>query len=159
MADFTQYLREPGLTVSVLAEDDMQEVVRLINHAFAYQDEAKGRERITLDELAQKMRKTNFYVIKQQDTIVACVSLELREDCLYLGLLSVADQMQGGKLAPKIMQAIDEYAKQLDYKRIDLSYGSASPWLKKYYERYGFAETGETRDIGWSELIDMSKSL
>lgn len=159
MMSLAEFFKEPGLTVSVLTQDEMGEAVRLINHAFSYQDEAKGRERITLDELAKKMDETQFYVIKQHYKLVACVSLELRSDCLYLGLLAVADQLQGGRLAPKIMQATDEYAKQLNYERMDLSYGSTSPWLKEYYERYGFTETGDIRDIGWSKLIEMSKPL
>lgn len=158
-AQFTDFLKTPDLSIALLSKAQMDEAVRLINHAFSYQDEAKGRERITLDELAKKIDETQFYVIKQHDKLVACISLELRSDCLYLGLLAVADRLQGGKLAPKIMQATNEYAKQLNYKRIDLSYGSASPWLREYYERYGYTETGDIRDIGWSKLIEMSKPL
>jgi len=45
------------------------------------------------------------------------------------------------------------------YKSLDLDYMSLAPWLRKYYEGYGFRETGESVRWGTIDLIHMSKDL
>jgi hypothetical protein len=36
---------------------------------------------------------------------------------------------------------------------------SLAPWLKKYYEKYGYAETGTVEAWGTIDLIRMKKAL
>lgn len=159
MSDYTEFFNYPDLEISILEEKDMAKSIELINHAFAHQNEAKGRERINKEELTKKMSDTDFYVINQGNQLVACVSIELKKESLYLGLLSVADNFRNGKLAPIILSSIEEYARSLGYRKMSLSFSSASEWLKSYYEKNGFRESGERRSIGWCDLVDMTKQL
>lgn len=159
MTSLIDFYGQTDFEMSFFIEEDADEVIRLINKAFSYQDEAKGRERINKEELDKKVSETEFYLVKKGKQLVACVSLEVKDEFLHIGLLSVTDGFGGGKLAPYILASIEEYAKGLNLNKINLSYGTASPWLKKYYERYGFTENGRQVDLGWSELIEMVKEL
>lgn len=140
--------------------DDIKDSVELINHAFNYQDEAKGDVRITTDKLLEKMRTSEFYVIKDRSqNIVGCVYIDKTETALHFGLLAVADKLRGKGLAGRIIYSIENYALSLHKTELELDYMNLSPWLKKYYEKYGFKETGEIEDIGWCQLIRMTKAL
>lgn len=144
--------------VNTARSADKPELMNLINHAFSYQDEAKGDKRITLEALTKKIDETEFYVWKNNE-VVACCYVDVLEHEVHFGLLTVADELRGGDFAPSIIKAIEEYAGSMHKEDIKLDYMSLSPWLKSYYEKYGFQETGNVRDLGWCELIEMSKSL
>ena len=57
------------------------------------------------------------------------------------------------------MEAIEEYSHALNIKRIELDYMSIAPWLKRYYEKYGYIETGEVTPWGDIRLIRMAKEV
>ena len=144
-----------------LAQDgDISDAVELINHAFEYQDKAKGDKRITAEKLADRMRTSDAYVFKDKESnIVGAVYCETDTFKIHFGLLAVADSYRGSGLAKAIMDAIEKYALDHKIKELELDYMSIAPWLKKYYEKYGFVETGEREDIGYSLLIRMRKQL
>lgn len=156
--DLTALYSFPNTTIRLANEGDIDALVSIINDAFSYQDKAKGEPRIDVPHLQKKMGKTSFYVIEDQDKIVGCFYIQPLEDSLYFGLLVVVPSYRKTGLAPAIMKAIESFARAEKYDNLTLDYGSLSPWLKKYYEGYGFKETGITEDIGWSQLIHMRKS-
>ena len=158
MTNLAEHFPHPNYKVALAQEDDKPELMNLINHAFSYQDEAKGDKRITLENLSKKIDETEFYVWKNNQ-VVACCYIEVLEREVHFGLLTVADELRGGDFAPSIIKAIEEYARSKHKEDIKLDYMSLSPWLKSYYEKYGFQETGNVRDLGWCKLIEMSKSL
>lgn len=148
------------IIVSRVSDDDVVPTRELINHAFSYQDKIKGEKRITIDRLREKIAETEFYVWKDEaGDVVACVYVELLQDRLHFGLFSVADLYRGKGLAQEIMRCLEDYALTNGKHTMELDYMSISPWLKGYYERYGYKETGEVEDIGWSKLIRMEKAL
>ena len=57
------------------------------------------------------------------------------------------------------MAAIEADARTRGCATIQLDYMSLAPWLKAYYERYGFQETGETVQWGAIALVQMAKPL
>jgi len=42
---------------------------------------------------------------------------------------------------------------------VELDYMSVAPWLKPYYEKFGYVETGEVMPWGAIDLIRMTKTL
>jgi RimJ/RimL family protein N-acetyltransferase len=91
--------------------------------------------------------------------IVGCVYVNSRPHAVHFGLLAVADKLRGQGLAPAFIAAVEAYAKQLGADRVELDYMSVAPWLRAYYEKQGYAETGQVQQWGTIDLIRMSKSL
>jgi GNAT superfamily N-acetyltransferase len=147
------------LTMARIADDEIEETVELINPAYRYQESAKGTPRTNPEHLRRRVSETDFYVVKDAGQIVGCVYLEPREQALHFGLLTLADRYRKTGLAPAIMQALEAYARARHYDTLELDYMSLAPWLKRYYERYGFAETGEITNWGTIDLLHMSKRL
>lgn len=154
------YFHSDACTVARASEEDIPAVVALINHAFEYQDEAKGEKRIDEAALRKKLATSEFYVWKDDaGNLVATTYVVLEADKAHFGLLAVADELRGKRLASSIITAIEEYARANNKSILELDYMSLSPWLGKYYERYGFVKTGFVEGIGYTELVQMQKKL
>lgn len=154
------YFISDEFSLTVITENDIPRAVDLINHAFEYQDEAKGMKRIDQFGLRKKMDNSEFYVWKDKlGHLVATVYVALDTDTAHFGLLAVSDELRGKGLAPLIISAIEDYARAKGKSILELDYMSLSPWLGPYYEKYGFIATGFVEDIGWAELVQMQKTL
>lgn len=142
-----------------IASEDIKETVAMINAAYSYQDKAKGRSRTDRNHLSERISESEFYIAKSSKQIVGCLYVERHDPSLHFGLLTVAERFRGTGLGAALMNAIETYAKSSDMKALELDYMSLAPWLKSYYERYGFKETGQIINWGTIDLIRMSKSL
>ena len=111
------------------------------------------------ESLRQQIAKTDFYVVKADDTIVGCVYLEQKNDSLHFCLLTVVAEYRKTGIAPAIMEAIEAFARKGSYRSIVLNYMSLALWLRSYYERFGFVDTGRVINRGSIGLVHMSKNL
>ena len=142
-----------------LIEDDIPILVPLINDAYSYQDEVKGQPRTSIAHLEKRASEVDLYVLEDDLQIVGCVYLEPQGSTLHFGLLTVVPEMRGKGIASAIMKAIDSYASQHQFQMVALDYMSLAPWLKRYYEKYGFIETGAINQWGKIDLIRMQKKV
>ncbi len=140
-------------------ELDVEQLVPIINEAYSYQDAVKGEQRTTSDKLKSRMKEVDFYKVYSKQELIGCVYLEPREQVLHFGLLTLVPQYRGKGIAKKLMLAIEKYARNNSFLSIELDYMSLAPWLKRYYEKYGFEATGEVTQWGSIDLIKMRKSL
>ncbi|HEY2003540.1 MAG TPA: GNAT family N-acetyltransferase [Candidatus Saccharimonadia bacterium] len=154
-----KYFHFKNLMMNRIRESEIDETVSLINPAYGYQDQAKGRARTDAEHLRKRASETHFYVVKDGGGIVGCVYVEPSGGSLHFGLLTLADHYRKTGLAQAIMKAIEDFAGANRYESLELDYMSLAPWLKKYYERYGFIETGVVINWGSIDLIHMSKKL
>jgi len=159
MSDLSDYLQYPDISLQLISEPEIDATVALINDAYSYQDEAKGGPRIDEQKLRQRIETSEFYVARQDGRIVGCVYVERLAKKLHFGLLTVAAQLRGKGLGVAIMEAIHDYARELDVQVVELDYMSLAPWLKLYYEKFGYVETGEVMPWGDIDLIRMTKTL
>lgn len=136
---------------------DASILVDIINDAYSYQDKAKGEPRTNVEHLIKRVNETDFYVVEKASEIAGCVYLEPYGSVLHFGLLTIVPKLRGTGLAPAIIEAIIEYASRNNYSSLELDYMSLAPWLKDYYERYGFKETGEKTTWGSIELVKMRR--
>ncbi len=155
----SDYFSKDGFYLRSTSEDDINKLVEIINDAYSYQDKAKGGLRTSIDHLRKRIGETNFYTLLYGEDTVGCVYLEPRGLALHFGLLTLAPDFRGKGIAKALIEAIDTYAKANNFETIDLDYMSLAPWLKKYYEKYGFIETGEATSWGSIDLIRMQKKL
>lgn len=159
MADITTLFDYPGATLRKARIDDIDVLTPIINHAFAYQDEAKGAPRLDPGQLEKKLEKADFYVVETPTEVIGCFYVQQENKSLHFGLLVAIDSYRKKGLGQAMMKAIEEFARAKELDDLTLDYMSLSPWLQKYYEGYGFKQTGETLDIAWSILIRMKKPL
>lgn len=140
--------------------NDIETLVSIINQAYSYIEEARGAPRTNRDHLNQRISKTNFFVVVNSvGAIVGCFYTEPQATSLLFGMLALIPKQRGTGLGKAIAKAVEEYAKNTRYKTVMLDYMSVSPWLKKYYESYGFSENGQIEHWGTIDLIRMSKDI
>jgi N-acetylglutamate synthase-like GNAT family acetyltransferase len=157
--NLSDYFSKNGLSLRNTLDKDVNELVEIINDAYSYQDEAKGGPRTDPDHLRKRIGETDFYTVLHDKHIIGCVYLEPKGQALHFGLLTVTPDYRGKSIAKTIIDAIDMYAKSSDFETIDLDYMSLAPWLKSYYEKHGFVETGEVRAWGSIDLVRMQKRV
>jgi len=139
--------------------EDVDTLVALINQAYSYQNEARGELRTNFDHLKARILGTSFFVIQYHHRIVGCVYIEPSGAALHLGLLTLVPEHRAKGVAEQVMDAIEDLALTNNFDTIELDYMSVAPWLKAYYERYGFIETGEAERWGKIQLVRMKKRL
>jgi predicted N-acetyltransferase YhbS len=86
-------------------------------------------------------------IASQGATIVGCVQVSRRAEAVaYLGLLTVTPALQAAGLGKTIIAAAEQQAaSRFGARTLELSVVSLRPELIAYYERRGFAATGERR--------------
>lgn len=157
--DLPEFFEHADITVTRATQEHLDAMHELINNSFSYQDEAKGEKRIVKEVLAKRIANEPMYVWLSDKQLVACLYLAYKPQTIHFGLLCITEGMRGTGLAAQILQSLEEYTLARGDTTLELDYMSLSPWLKGYYERYGYNETGEREDIGWCQLICMTKSV
>jgi len=159
MPNIAHYFSFKDCRLREVQDGDIDALVALINEAYSYQDQAKGQPRTNPAHLRGRVAETDFYVMTHEDELIGCVYTEPKYPALHFGLLTVVPAWRGTGLAPAIMAAIEDYAKANNYKTLELDYMSLAPWLKTYYEKFGFQATGQIQKWGTIDLIRMKKDL
>jgi GNAT superfamily N-acetyltransferase len=154
--------------IRAAGSEDAERLVRLINAAFLVERIAFDGDRIDLEGVHGLMDKGMFLVAEENNSpvIMGCVYVELRGEHSYLGLLSVAPELQGKGLGRQLVAAAEEYSRRPGCRAMDLQIISPRAGdLRPFYERLGYVETGIApfpRDVPTKvpcHYIVMAKSL
>lgn len=135
---------------------DVAELNVLINSAYQGDSSKKGWTteadllggiRTDEESLAELINKENAAILKytEDGKIIGSVYLEKQNDKIYLGMLTVSPDLQGGGVGKKLMQAAEDFAKQSGVGKISMTVISVRRELIEYYERRGYKRTGETK--------------
>lgn len=109
-----------------------------------------GDVRTDESNLLAVMRQTGSVFLKytnEHDQIVGCVNLQQHDDQVYLGMFSVVPALQGLGIGRHILNAAEEYAHSLHCKSIYMSVISVRAELIDWYQRNGYAATGERKEF------------
>ncbi|WP_419698317.1 GNAT family N-acetyltransferase [Mucilaginibacter sp. NFX135] len=143
----------PIITKATLA--DVPELNILVNSAYRGEESKKGwtSEADMLDGLRidETMLKEYFgneviTILKHTDNndqITGCVYLEVKGPKLYLGMFSVSPVLQGKGVGRALLEAAEGLAKQFNCHTITMTVISTRAELINWYERRGYAFTGE----------------
>jgi GNAT superfamily N-acetyltransferase len=94
-----------------------------------------------LDDPAQ-----HLLVFRDNEVLRACVALTAKHDGLaYLGLLTVDPKRQAAGLGRLILAAAEEHAAAFGASRVEMTVIAQRSELIAWYERRGYALTGEQR--------------
>jgi ribosomal protein S18 acetylase RimI-like enzyme len=96
----------------------------------------------TLDDPAQRI-----LVARGDDAIIGCVALTDKGGGIcYLGMLTVAPELQAAGLGRRLIEAGEEYARAtFGARRIEMTVIAQRAELIAWYERRGYRRTGEQR--------------
>lgn len=138
--------------------DDIPALLRLVNSAFRGESSRKGwtteadllrgPARTDAESLRKMLRDPDVTILKYSndtDGMEGCVSLRKRTRGLYLGMLTVAPELQGAGIGKKLLAAAEDFARQNGCPVIFMTVFSVRSELIAWYERHGYRLTGETR--------------
>lgn len=144
------------MTPATLA--DLPDLTTLINSAYRGYSSRKGWTteadllggiRTSEESLAETLAKPDAILLLHRDeatdTLIGCVYLETKGDLMYLGMLTVSPEIQARGIGKKLMQQAEEYARSLGCQAVEMTVISQRAELIAWYERRGYALTGETR--------------
>ena len=83
--------------------------------------------------------------------ITGCVHLQKRGEKLYLGMLTVSPTLQANGLGRLLLQAAEDYARSIHYHTITMTVITTRTELLEWYERRGYAKTGEVIPLNITE--------
>jgi N-acetylglutamate synthase-like GNAT family acetyltransferase len=155
-----------GVQIRVAERADAESIKQIINVAFRL---AEGffidLDRIDLPEVLTLLEKGKFLLAETGGNLIGCVYVELRGERSYLGLLSVDPQRQQGGLGSLLMEAGENYCRDLGSKVMDIWVVNLRVDLPGFYSKRGYVETGTSpfpSDVETKvpcHFIDMSKPL
>ncbi len=142
--------------ISKATLQDIPQLNLLINSAYRGESSKKGWTteehllgglRTDETDLAELLIKDNVTILKysKADAIIGSVYLEIQNEQLYLGMLTVSPELQGGGVGKKLMQAAESFAQENTLSSIIMTVISVRKELIEYYERRGYIKTGETK--------------
>jgi ribosomal protein S18 acetylase RimI-like enzyme len=147
-----------NLNITIATITDIDAIKNLLNSAYRGEASKKGwtteadliagDTRTNDTNLQQIMEQPGSVFLKytnQQQQLLACVNLQQHGNKIYLGMFSVSPQLQGGGIGKQMLQAADEYAKYLHCISIYMSVVSVRKELIDWYQRHGYADTGERK--------------
>ena len=146
-----------NLTITNAANEDIAQIEKLVNSAYRGDSSRKGWTteadlldgiRTNKDVLSGMINRGDSIVLKcnnAKNQLVGCVYLQKKEEKLYLGMLTVAPDIQAQGIGKKLLQASEEYAQTQQCTAITISVISLRQELIKWYERRGYKATGERK--------------
>jgi ribosomal protein S18 acetylase RimI-like enzyme len=140
--------------ITIATLEDVKALNDLINSAYrgesskkgwTYEADLLGGIRITEDELSETIKKTDTIILKYTDNqeIIACMMLVEKADKLYLGMLTVSPELQGGGIGKQLLKQAEIIAHEKGLPKIGMTVISARQELIDWYTRHGYADTGE----------------
>jgi len=143
------------MSITKATKADIPALVNLVNSAYRGEDAKKGWTneadllvggiRIDAEEMEEMMADEDHIILKyeQDGRIAACVSLVKKPGYLYLGLLTVSPDLQGGGTGKKLLQAAEDFAILEKFRSIKMTVITARQELIDWYTRHGYTDTGE----------------
>ena len=142
--------------ITKATKNDIPELNILVNSAYRGESSKRGwttEERllggIRTDEkeLLQTFDNEQNTILKytENEKIIGTVSLEKQGEKLYLGMLTVSPDLQGGGVGKQLLKAAEVFAQEEKIPKIVMTVISVRAELIAWYERHGYIRTGETK--------------
>ncbi|MBI1781958.1 MAG: GNAT family N-acetyltransferase [Sphingobacteriales bacterium] len=145
------------MSISKATLADIPELNLLVNSAYRGDSSKKGWTteadllggiRTDDESLASLLNKENSVMLvhrNDEGKIIGCVNLQRNGDKVYLGMLTVNPELQGGGVGKILLKASDDYAKETGCPKLFMTVISIRTELIDWYKRHGYKETGERK--------------
>jgi ribosomal protein S18 acetylase RimI-like enzyme len=157
------------MNISSASIEDANELVSLINSAYRGESSLKGWTteahmlggiRTDEQDMLRLLNNPHATILKycnEENEIIGCVFMEKRGNRLYLGMLTVDPDLQAKGIGKQFLSAAEAYAKKNECSSIYMTVISTRYELIAWYERHGYAKTGETRPFDPQQHIGIQK--
>ncbi len=137
--------------------NDLPALVQLVNSAYRGEGSKQGWTteadllggiRTSNESLTKMMKSdgaTMLVYCNDEAAIEGCVYLQSQQGKLYLGMLTVAPQLQAKGIGKQLLAAAEVHAKKLGCPVITMTVISVRHELIAWYERHGYKDTGERK--------------
>ena len=105
-------------------------------------------ERTSREELGALLADPAVTILTARDgeMLIGCVAVTKKDESLgYLGMLCVLPPLQSGGLGRKLLDAAEDHARALGIAAMEMTVIDSRTSLIAWYERRGYAFTGERR--------------
>jgi ribosomal protein S18 acetylase RimI-like enzyme len=148
------------------AHADLRAVADLVNSAYRGESSRQGwtteadylgGQRTDAETLARDLAEDPEAVLltlrdEPGGPLLGCAWLEpAGDDAWYLGMLTVRPDLQDRKLGRTMLEAAEARAKAMGARRIIMTVVQVRDTLIAWYERRGYAPTGETRPFPYGD--------
>ena len=154
------------IMIRLAKTDDAVAISKVICEAFGayrehYTPEAFAVVASTPNEIRSRFDEGPQWVASADGKIVGTVSVTVEDGDLYVRSMAVAPQAQGGGIAHKLLNAIDDYAAETQFERIFLYTTYFSAGAKELYEKHGYEWVRDTTAEEWFGVpgLEMEKNL
>ena len=124
------------------APSDAAALRDLINAAFRVERFFVDGDRISLEDVDERLRDGEFLVLEDGGTLAGCVYVQYHGKRAYLGLLSIDPSRQGRGLGSRLVGGAEQQARRAGCGAIDLLIVNLRQELPGFYRRLGYIETG-----------------
>ena len=151
--------------IAIAGIDDITSLLNLLNNAYRGEGSKQGwtteahliagEVRTNEDNLLKIIQTPGSVMLKYTNAsgeITGCVNLQQRSNEIYLGMLSVSPQLQGGGIGKQLLLAAEEYTHDLNCNYIYMTVISVRTELIEWYKRNGYYDTGEKQDFKEDDL-------
>jgi ribosomal protein S18 acetylase RimI-like enzyme len=142
--------------------DDAKEIEKLVNSAYRGDTSRKGwtTEADLLDgsrtdtrAIEELIKKPGTQILKylSEGKIIGCVQLDVVDQGMYLGMLTVQPDLQGGGIGKKLLTTAEAEARMQGCKKIFMTVISVRSELIAWYERHGYIDTGKRKPFNFND--------
>ena len=123
-------------------DSDIPAMADLVNRAFSVESFFKTGNRTDETQLRELMRDGQFLLLRDNQTLTACVYLKLNGERCYIGLLSVDPDRQKSGVGRRMMREAEDFGRHAGCKFADIRTVSVRHELRVIYHKLGYVETG-----------------
>ena len=131
-----------ALPLRIAEVADAAAIARLINSAFQVERFFLDSDRVTVEEVRDRLRTGEFLLAEAENALAGCVYVEVRGEKAYIGLLSVNPARQRLGLGAYLMQEAENHCRQKGCGVADLLIVNLREELPRFYRRLGYVESG-----------------
>lgn len=105
-------------------------------------------ERIGIEELEALLADpaVTILITRDYETLIGCVAVTRKDSAMgYLGMLCVLPTLQSGGLGRRLLDAAEDHGRAIGITRMEMTVIDSRESLIAWYQRRGYASTGERR--------------
>jgi predicted N-acetyltransferase YhbS len=129
-------------------EDRLDELLDLVHAAFAGFDPPSSVLNETVADITRRLREGMVLVAQADGQLIGSVFAARQNDALYLTRLAVAPPWRRQGIGHALVDAAADEARAVGMQRLTLRVRINLPGNRAYFERLGFAVTGQGQDPG-----------
>ena len=141
------------------AADRLDELLGLVHAAFAGFEPPSSVLHETAADLARRLREGPVLVAEADGKFIGSVFAGRQDDALYLTRLAVASRWRKQGVGRALVGAAEGEARAAGLRRLTLRVRINLPGNRAYFERLGFAVTGQGQDPGRPPYHAMARVL